>query len=327
VTELSGRGVGLDLVQTFVQEVGGTVRVTSDLGRGCRFQLQLPITLSVIRAVVVQIAGEPYAFPLTRVDRILRLPVTQLRELESRRFFSVDGQHIGIVAGSQVLELEGQPSVDHELSVLVVGDRTVRHGLVVDRFLGEHDLVVRRLDERLGKVADVSAAAIMSDGTPLLIVDVDDLLRSIDKRLQVARFELVTRSAAPAATAPRKRILVVDDSITVREVERQLLANRGYDVVTAVDGMDGWNSLRNGAFDLVISDVDMPRMNGIELVRSIKQDPKLRALPVVIVSYKDREEDRLRGLEAGANSYLTKSSFQDNTLIDTVEDLIGAPAA
>jgi two-component system sensor histidine kinase and response regulator WspE len=121
----------------------------------------------------------------------------------------------------------------------------------------------------------------------------------------------------------RKRILVVDDSITVREVERKLLENHGYHVEVAVDGMDGWNAVRSAAYDLIVSDVDMPRMTGIELVSSIKQDPHLKSLPVMIVSYKDREEDRMAGLEAGANYYLTKSSFHDETLLNAVVDLIG----
>jgi two-component system sensor histidine kinase and response regulator WspE len=123
----------------------------------------------------------------------------------------------------------------------------------------------------------------------------------------------------------RKRILVVDDSLTVREVERKLLANRGYDVDTSINGADGWNSLRSNDYDLVVTDVDMPRMNGIELVRKIRSDQRLQGLPVMIVSYKESEEDRLRGLEAGANAYLTKSSFHDETLVKEVVDLIGEP--
>src|SRR5262249_49416567 len=124
-----------------------------------------------------------------------------------------------------------------------------------------------------------------------------------------------------------KRVLVVDDSITVRELERQLLEARGYAVEVAVDGVDGWNAVRSGHFQLVISDVDMPRMDGIALVQSIKGDPRLGAIPVIIVSYKEREEDRMRGLDAGADAYLTKSSFHDQTLLDTVADLIGEPLA
>jgi len=303
------------------------VRVSTELGKGSRFQLQLPVTLSVIRAVVVEIAGEPYAFPLTRIDRILRVPASGVRTVEGRPYLASDAANIGLVSAAQLLDL-GEAAPDaQELAVVVIGDRTARYGLVVDRILGEQDLVVRRLDPRLGKIADISAAAITPEGAPLLIVDVDDLVRSVEKRLGDSAREL-TFAASPLAFArARKRILVVDDSITVREVERQLLVNHGYDVLTAVDGVDGLNSLKHGVFDLVISDVDMPRMNGIDLVRTIKLDPKLRSTPVVIVSYKDREEDRMRGLEAGASYYLTKSSFQDNTLLQTVEDLIGAPLA
>ena len=123
----------------------------------------------------------------------------------------------------------------------------------------------------------------------------------------------------------RKRVLVVDDSITVRELERHLLQSRGFDVDVAVDGMDGWNAIRGGQYDLVVSDVDMPRLDGIGLVSLIKADPIRRGIPIVIVSYKDREEDRLRGLEAGANRYLTKTSFHDETFLHTIIDLIGEP--
>jgi two-component system sensor histidine kinase and response regulator WspE len=176
-------------------------------------------------------------------------------------------------------------------------------------------------------VQDIAAAAILLDGTPALIIDVDDVLRSVERRAQSGG----VRSAAATASKPppvvRKRVLVVDDSIMVREAERQLLENRGYLVDVAVDGIDGWNSVRSVHYDLVITDVDMPRMNGIDLVRSIKQDAGLAATPVVIVSYKDREEDRMRGLEAGANYYLSKGSFDDDKLVDAVEDLIGGAAA
>jgi two-component system sensor histidine kinase and response regulator WspE len=182
------------------------------------------------------------------------------------------------------------------------------------------------LDARLGKVQDLSAAAILADGMPALIVDVDDMLRSIDKLIEAGRLERVRRAVVGGPTLDKKRILVVDDSITVREVERQLLVNRGYQVDVAVDGVDGWNSVRNTRYDLIVTDLDMPRMGGIELVRAIKSDARLQSIPVVIVSYKDRDEDRLKGLEAGANYYLTKSSFHDDRFVLAVEELIGAPA-
>jgi two-component system sensor histidine kinase and response regulator WspE len=157
----------------------------------------------------------------------------------------------------------------------------------------------------------------------VLIIDVEDLVRSIDNLLHGRRFKLAEAMAGASTERRTKRVLVVDDSITVRELERQLLESRGYAVDIAVDGMDGWNAVRSVEYDLVVSDVDMPRMDGIELVSQIKRDSRLRGLPVIIVSYKDREEDRIRGLDAGASSYLTKSSFHDQRFLDTVSDLIG----
>src|SRR5205823_8595652 len=163
--------------------------------------------------------------------------------------------------------------------------------------------------------------AILDDGSPVLIADVEDLIRSMDQFIQGNALRRSSRDAE--AIRPRKRVLVVEDSFTVRELERQLLRNHGYEVSVAVDGKEGWNIVRTEAFDLVVSDVDMPRMNGLEMVKGMRNDPGLRDVPVIIVSYKEREEDRLRGLEVGANYYLTKSSFHDNTFLQAVADLIG----
>ncbi|MDB6038065.1 MAG: chemotaxis protein histidine kinaselike protein, partial [Verrucomicrobiales bacterium] len=323
VTEISGRGVGLDVVQTMVQEVGGTVRIISQPGTGTTFHLQLPITRSVIRALIVEISGEPYAFPLPRLDRVLKVGASELQTIEGRAFVHVDGKNVGIVPAFQVFELEPVSEVRDLLAILVISDRNHQYGLEVDRFLGERDLVVRPLDVRLGKVPDISATSVLEDGSPILIVDVDDLVRSIDSLLAGGRLAKSRHAIANAEEQSRKHILVIDDSITVRELERQLLESQGYEVDLAVDGMEGWNAVRLGQYDLVISDVDMPRMTGIELVKLIRNEQRFKAIPIIIVSYKDREEDRLRGLDAGANYYLTKSSFQDDTFLRAVHELIG----
>ncbi|MCC3571952.1 MAG: hybrid sensor histidine kinase/response regulator [Microcoleus sp. PH2017_40_RAT_O_B] len=323
VTEISGRGVGLDIVQSMVQEVGGILRATSMPEKGMSFHLQLPLTLSVIRTLLVEISGEPYAFPLTRIDRIVMVESADIAIAENRQYFTLDNQNIGLVTAYQVLELAAPPEKLDLLPVIIVSDRSSSYGLAVDKFLGERDLVVRPLDPRLGKVADISAAAFMEDGTPVLIIDVEDLVRSTDKLLAESQLQKVSKTEQTAESTTRKRVLVVDDSITVREVERKLLENQGYEVEIAVNGMDGWNALRTGQFDLVISDVDMPRMTGIELVSQIKNHSALKSIPVIIVSYKDREQDRIRGLEVGADYYLTKSSFHDDTLLNAVVDLIG----
>jgi two-component system, chemotaxis family, sensor histidine kinase and response regulator WspE len=329
LTEYSGRGVGLDVVQTTLRNVGGSVRISTQLGKGTRFHLQMPITLSVLRAVLVDIAGETYAFPHNRIDRLINVPLTEVRSLEQRQFVLVGGQNVGLVVAAQLFDLppktiDGKPgSQNHDLAVVLLSDQTGSYGLIVEAFRGEQDLVVRTLDARLGKVPNLSAAAILDDGAPALIVDVEDLIRSMDRFIQGNTLRRTDRDEHAAVV--RKRVLVVDDSITVRELERQLLRNHGYDVTVAVDGKDGWNIVRAERFDLVISDVDMPRMNGLELVKAIRADHALRELPVIIVSYKEREEDKLRGLEVGANYYLTKSSFHDDTFLQVVTDLIGEP--
>ncbi len=321
VTEVSGRGFGLDIVQSVAREVGGSCRIETRLGSGTKFILQLPLTLSVVRSLVVEISNEAYAIPLTRIDRVLRLEPDALQVIEDRQYCQCGDQTIGLVDAHQALRLPAARESDG-LSILVLSDRQHRYGLVVDRFLGQRDLVVLPFHPRLGKVPNLSAGAILEDGTPVLMLDADDLVRSIDTLIGRGALQKVGQQGR-AARSGRKRILVVDDSIAVRELERRLLENKGYGVVLAVDGIDGWNAVQTGSFDLVVTDVDMPRMDGIELVRRIKSIRHTSAIPVMIVSYKDQEEYRMRGLEAGASYYLTKSSFQDETLIHAVEDLIG----
>ena len=327
VTEVSGRGVGLDVVHTLASALGGTVRATSEAGKGFRVVLTAPITRSVIRAALVEIGGEPHAFPLARIERLVRVPTAEIHAVEGRESFAWEGAAVGLVPAARALGLDVEVLARDAVPVVLLAGGGHLYGLAVDRFLGEQDLVVRALDPRLGKVENVAAVSVDESGAPVLILDVDDLLRSVDQLLHDGRLRSV-RVTAPAVEASRrrrKRVLVVDDSITVREVERGLLAARGFLVDVAVDGADGWNAVRANTYDLVITDVDMPRMNGIELVRHIKQDTRLRELPVMIVSYKDRDADRLAGLEAGADAYVTKSSFHEDAWIGRVVELVGEP--
>lgn len=323
LTELSGRGVGLDVVRETVQALGGTVKTSTQAGRGTRFTLHLPITLSLIPALLVDIGQESYAFPLARIDRLLNIAPTQVEYIEGHQYTVLDGENIGLVDACSLFGKKTAADPQRNLDVVVLSDKLSRYGVVVDRIVGERVLAVQAMDPRLGKVRDISSAALLEDGSPTLIIDVDDFVRSIDHARRGGTLQHMEEWADNQKSKVEKRILVVDDSITVRGVESKLLELHGYLVETAVDGMDGWNRVRSGRFDLVITDVDMPRMDGVELVDMIKNDPQLRSLPVMIVSYKDRPEDRRRGLEAGADYYLTKGSFHDETLIDAVIDLIG----
>ena len=326
ITEVSGRGVGLDVVQSMVHEVGGAVRVESTLGVGTTFELQLPVTRSVVRAALVEVDGEPFGLPLARLSRVTRVPSSEITTVEGRRQFQHEGGMIGLIRFASLLglpETDGDPDVE---SVVVVGDSTGRCGLVVDRFLGEQDLVVRRLDPRFGKMPHVGAAAMLEDGSPLFILDVEDVLKSIRQLLGDGKLRGTGRERTSNEMARAKRVLVVEDSITVREVERQILSQMGLEVETAVDGVDGWNALQAGQYDLVVTDIDMPRMNGIELVTTLRADDRFKTIPVVVVSYKDREADRLAGMQAGADAYLTKGSFREGTFVTTVRDILGIDA-
>ncbi|MBB5369441.1 MULTISPECIES: hybrid sensor histidine kinase/response regulator [unclassified Janthinobacterium] len=320
--QLSGRGVGLDIVHETIRQQNGTVRLESETGRSFRALITLPLTQSIVRALVITIQGEAYAIPIVKVESVVRVPQEAIHTLENKQFFELKGEHLGLVSAAQVLELGEANAGGTDLPVVVIGRGKQSYALVVDAIRGEQSLAVQAIDPIFGKMRDISAAALLDDGEPVLILDVPDLLLSIEKLLHEGGLRQLAQTGH-AEQRRAKRVLVVDDSLTVREMERKLLLARGFEVDVAIDGIDGWNVVRSGEYDLVITDVDMPRMDGIELVSLIKKDLHLHKLPVMIVSYKDRPEDRARGLSAGADFYLTKGSFHDETLLDAVADLIG----
>ncbi len=321
-SQTSGRGVGLDVVRDIITQVRGSVDLTSIPGYGCYFELCLPLTLSIIRALVVEINNEPYAIPLVNIDHTIRLKCSEIKAMEGRRYIISHGKRVGIIAAQQVLDLEDNGTETNPISIIVLENDRKPYGLIVDQLRGIRDLVVQSLNDRLGKLRSISAAAVAPDGTPILILDVMDLINTMDHMISGNRLWRM-ESGSDRRGPRRKRVLVVDDSATVREVERSILARHGFLVDIANDGLQAWNNVREKEYHLVITDVDMPNMDGIELLFQIREKPELEELPVIIVSYKDREEDRQRGLTAGADYYLTKGSFSDQSFIEAVEDLIG----
>jgi len=242
-----------------------------------------------------------------------------IEHAEGRPYLATDDGPIGLIPASQLLGY-GKSELTDAVSIIVFQHRGKRYGLIVDACIIEQEIVEKPLDPRLGKVKDIHAGAFLADGSTLLVFDVDDLICSMDKLISQ---DHVVRLESRTGHASCQHILVVDDSITVREAERRLLISRGYRVTACIDGMDGWNALRADSFDLVVTDIDMPRMNGLELVRHIKHASDYKQIPVIIVSYKESEEDRMRGMEAGADYYLTKSSFHDESMLNAVYELIG----
>lgn len=363
VDSVAGRGYGLDLARTMAQSVGGSLQAISPTFEdtatgavgGMRFQFQLPLTLSVVRSLLFEVGGEPYAMSLSRIVSVVKLTRSQIYYSQNRPYFSLEddrgseseksskAENISLVSADRLLALPH--SLAHKgdrpetLPVIIIGEPGHYYGLCVDRFLEERDLVVQPLDARLGKVPNISAAALTDKGEPVLILDVADVWRSAEK---VAAQDFAhdfrgsgqdttaragedgrTLAKAPLLAGAQKRVLVVDDSMTVRAMEKKMLQNRGYLVDVAVDGAEGWNAVRMATYDLVITDVDMPRMSGIELIEKMRAYGATQKVPVIVVSYKDRAEDQMAGMNAGANYYLTKSSFHDDGLTNAVLDLIG----
>ncbi len=316
VTEISGRGVGLDVVQTMLREVGGAVSVTSKIGKGCTFTLKMPITRSVLKSLLVDIDSQPYAFALSSVFRTVMLRRVDLKSDSRGQYFLHDNKRVNFVNASRVLGFGQSQHRDENLYVVIIAGRGKFWGFGVDSIPSEAELVVRALNTSLGKIACVSAASLNADGEPILILDIDDILIHAARLNSPVSQEKETENfVSSVSKSSAKKVLVVDDSPTVREVERKILENAGFVVDTAVDGVDGWNLVRLVDYDLVVTDIDMPRMTGFELTSKIRKlFPKL---PIVIVSYKDRAEEKERAMLAGANAYLTKSSFQDDSFIKT----------
>lgn len=324
VTDLSGRGVGLDVVMDAIQSMHGRVKVETEMGVGSKFLMRLPLTLSVVHGLLVRVSDEHYAFPLSRIACTAKVHIDEIEVVEGCQYATINEQNIGLLAASRVFELDAKAVFrDEELSVIVVTDHENTYGVVVDEFVDQRELAVQSIDPRLGKIQDIGSCALLEDGSTALIVDVDDMVCSIDLMVKGGRINTLSVTDIEHEELHIKTVLVVDDSLTVREVERKLLEEAGYKVDIAVDGMDGWNAVRAKNYDLIICDIDMPRMNGIEMVGMIKSNKQYSDTPVIIVSYKDRGEDRQRGMDVGADYYLTKGSFHDDSFIHAVHDLIG----
>ena len=321
VTEISGRGVGLDIVYNMVKSVRGAVRIYNSPGEGTRFELQLPLTLSVLRGLLVNVNGQPYAFPLAEIQGTLKLTAGEINRSGTLPTAEVNGEPVEIIPVSRIFDQYSGESPG-PVRVILVGERESLYGLQVEDFLGERELVVQPLDPRLGKIQDISAGALMDDGQPVLIVDVQDLIRGAER---ICRGETVFLTPEDFDDGEaRRRVLVADDSLTVREMERQLLVAAGYEVTVAIDGVDAWNAIRSAPkpFHLVVTDMDMPRMSGVELCELIRADTGIGNLPVIMISYKDREEARRRAIDAGVDLFQTKAAFNDETFLRDVADLI-----
>lgn len=323
VTDVSGRGVGLDVVRNNVERLKGTLQIESAPGKGLTLRAQLPVSLATVRVLVIAANGRRYALPVEYVQFSRKVQLRALYPMEGRPAVTLDGQAIsvawlmellGIAASAPEPPARGSQSASICV-VLTVGEESF--GLMVDELLDELEVVLKPQGKLLKRVRNVSGATILETGEVCMVLNPHDLLKTL-RKTSVAAAPVAAAEAAPA----KKVLLLAEDSITTRTQEKRILEGAGYEVVTAVDGMDAWNKLGTRSFDAVVSDIQMPNMTGLALTEKIRADRKYAELPIILVTALASEEDQQRGLETGANAYIAKPSFDQQVLLECLARLI-----
>lgn len=319
ITDVSGRGLGLAIVREKVERLGGTVALESQPDAGTAFRIVLPLTLANFRGVLVRVGGQLFVVPAASVERVTGVTDKDIQTVENRETIPLDGQTVALALLSDVLELPRKGAAGNAPAV-VLGSGLARVAFRVDEVLGEQEVLVKNLGRQLARVRNVAGASVLGTGQVVPVLNVSDLLKSAVQRATVP---LAPVTDGKPAAAEKQSILVVEDSITSRSLLKNILESAGYRVTTAVDGADGYTTLKTGTFDLVVSDVEMPRMDGFDLTTKIRADKNLSELPVVLVTALESREHRERGIDAGANAYIVKSSFDQSNLLEIIRRLIG----
>ena len=316
ITDVSGRGLGLAIVREKLEKLGGRVALESVPGEGTVFRLTVPLTLATFRGVLVTAAQEQFVVPAGAVERVLRADPGEAPTVQNRPVLEVDGDTLPLRSLADILELPGDGSARGAVPVLVVAADAGRFACAVDGIGGEQEVIIKSLKPPLRRVRNVAAATILGSGKVVPVLDASDLVKSALRLRGGAARPAVTREAV------KRSVLVAEDSITSRMLLKNILEAAGYEVVTTVDGVDAFSHLKTDRVDAVVSDVDMPRMNGFSLTEAIRADERLKELPVVLVTSLASREDRERGVDAGASAYIVKSSFDQGNLLDTLARLV-----
>ena len=318
ITDVSGRGVGLDVVKDRVEALHGSVDVTSSPGAGTCFTLTVPLTLTTLRAVLVEAAGQTFALAGTCVERLVRVRPDDVRWVAGRPMLSLAGIPVPLAPLASVLGLAGAPpDPAQRVQVLIVAVGEKRMALAVDGFIAEQEIVVNSLGPRIRRLHLVSGATLLASGRIALVLNAASVVRAALKTPVVAPAP-TTATAVPV----RKRLLVADDSVTTRTLEKSILEAAGYEVMAAADGMAAWQLLQEQGADLLVSDVEMPRMDGFALTETVRASRQFHELPVVLVTARESDQDRARGIAVGADAYLLKSDFDQRNLLETIAQLL-----
>ena len=309
------------MVKSRVEALHGSIDLASEPGRGTRFTLAMPLTLTTLRVLLVSAAGQIFALASTSVQKLLRVEPGDFRAVQGREMLALGGPLLPVVSLGDALG--GPPRVPAPASgkqpvvVVAVGDR--RMAFVVDELLDEQEVVVKGLGPRVRRTRDFSGATILPSGRIALVLNAASLVRTALGRIAG---QALARRPVGIVAAPKKRLLVVDDSITTRTLEKSILEAAGYEVSTAVDGEAGWQLLREHGADLLLSDIEMPRMDGFALTETVRASKLFSKLPIVLFTSLGRDRDRARGIEVGADAYIVKGAFDQKDLLETISQLL-----
>jgi two-component system chemotaxis sensor kinase CheA len=311
-TDLSGRGVGMDVVWTKVQELGGAIQIKSTPGKGTRFTIELPTSIAITRVLLFRTAGQIFAVLATFVERVVRLEPGSLISVTGGQAIVLDDTTIPAAEAAAVLQLGDPVRSNGKLPAVVLehGGRSL--ALLVDELLGEQELTIKPLGPFLTGIRGVSGAAMLEDGLVILVLHVGNIVAS------AVRAQIKTTRAPVRAEPKVRRALLVEDSLITRELERSMLASLGLVVEEAANGLEALEKLEAMQFDIIVSDVEMPHLDGFELSRRVKQDERWSHIPVILVTTRGSAEDRQRGIEVGADAYVVKSEFKSKDFIEVV---------
>lgn len=322
VTAFSGRGVGMDVVKSQIEELQGRINLRSTLERGTEFHLILPISLATIRGLIIRIGLDRYAVPLHSVEKIITIMPQKIYRVEGNTMFDYDDEPMMVLHMSDVLERPRDELREDRLPAIVVAGGERRMAFLVDDFVSEQEMVVKPLGKQLHRVRNVAGATLLGTGQPIVILNITDMIKSAMGGRVTRKPIVIERKPEEEKEAPPPRILVVDDSITTRTLERNILMGAGYQVMTANDGVEALALLETEPFDLVVADIEMPRINGFELVEWIRQSQVYGQIPVVLVTSLESKEHRERGLKVGADAYIVKSGFEQAHLLDVIKQYL-----
>jgi len=323
VTDVSGRGMGLDIVRRDITNIKGRVILDTQKDKETKFTLVLPLTIAIIQVLLVKVQNMLFALPMFSVTESVKVNVDDVSAIEGRMAVQSRDHIVPLVKLNEVLGLpppgDEKGKAKKEMLVVMATSLERRVGFIVDEIAGEGEVFIKSLGKHLGKVKNVSGAIIMPNGEVVVVLDIADLIAHSALSLPQA----TGKGRAPTSKRKEKKILIVEDAFSTRELEKSILETHGYLVDTAVDGLDALDRMADNQYDLVVSDVEMPRMNGFELCKTLKNNEGYKDIPFVMVTALQKEEDKRRGIEVGAAAYIVKSAFEQSNLLDTIERLVG----